>query len=67
MGLPIETLLLSSIETDKPGTTIKPLKADTKVILAKDSVYTAFDLIPISDLDSEHIRLDAESSYQKLD
>jgi len=66
-GLPIETLLLSSIETDKPATTIKPLKADRKVILTKDSVYTAFDLIPISDLDSDHFRLDAESSYQKLD
>ena len=66
-GLPVESLLLSSLEQEVPTTTLKVFKSHTQITSARDSIYTAFDCIPISTLDTDYFDIGSQSSYQSVE
>ena len=65
-GLPIESLLLSTMESGQTVTT-KPLNTEIKHTTAKDSIYTCFDFIPLSELDDRYFELSDEEGYRRFD
>lgn len=65
-GLPVESLLLSSIDTKSPSSTIKKFDEKDKISVAKDSIYTAFKFVHIDELNPMYFKLDSDSKYEKL-
>ncbi len=65
-GLPVESLLLSSMDSNTPTTTVKLFEKDKQVSIATDSVYTAFKFVHIDKLNSRYFILDKTSVYENL-
>lgn len=65
-GLPIESIMLSSLKNYDPQVTFKLLKDPEIRPLPADSFYSCFSIKPISEMDRRYYRLDTSSQYTVL-
>jgi len=62
-GLPVESLLWTALKGKMPNTSIKIVPDNFKKITSKDSIYTAFDLVPNNRLNSKYFSVDVINGY----
>ncbi len=65
-GVPIESTLLSSLNSKKAPTTIKIINSGSHYSTSTDSFYTAFEFVPISKLNSKYFEFSNETRYEVL-
>jgi len=66
-GLPVETMLLTTLNGKEPVTTVKLVNENFIPTQATDSIYTAFKLLPIEDFNAAYFKLDTTQPYVKGD
>lgn len=66
-GLPVETMLLTSLEGKQTMTTVKLVDEKFIPTLAKDSIYTAFKLLSVKDLNADYFTVDTNKPYVRGD
>lgn len=65
-GLPIESIVLSSLKNYNPQVTFKVLKDPAIRPLPADSFFSGFEIKPVSEMDRRYYRLDTTSRYTVL-
>lgn len=65
-GVPVETALYSSLLDKNTLLTVKTFDKNTRVSTSRDSIYTAFDLVPISELNLNYFEFSEEGRYEVL-
>ncbi len=66
-GLPIESILLSSLDEKELTASIKSFKKDYNVSSSSDSIYTAFKFIPLSELNPRYFSIPNDKPYAILE
>jgi len=66
-GVPIESILISVLKDElAPPVTIKIFDKKIAVLETKDSIYTAFKLSPVEELNAKYFQLDLREPYKPL-
>ncbi len=65
-GIPIETILLSSITENTKTVTVKNVNSKVVVSMSTDSIHSAFELLHYKELDNRYFKFVENSNYIKI-